>query len=142
MATIPTAAVLTINKNQVLLVKHGAKAGHLTDVFGLPGGTLEPDETEIQCAFREFTEETGLSTTIENLIEFPNNFYSAEILKKDGSQHTYLWKVFLCTSFEGSLKNSDETKPVWVDIDKIDTLNLLPNVKDALFAGLKYLKLQ
>ena len=144
MATIPTAAVIAFknNNNKVLLVKHGAKASHLNDTYGLPGGTLENNETDIQCAFREFIEETGLQTSMDYLVEFPGNFYSAEIEKKDGSRHTYPWRVFLCTKFSGELKSSEETMPIWIDINKLGSLNLLPNVKNVILAGLNFINRQ
>ena len=139
MAIIPTAAVVAFDKNSVLLVKHGAAATHLTDRYGLPGGTLESQETDRDCALREFIEETGLNTAAEDLIEFPDNFYQAEIEKKDGSRHTYPWRVFLCKKFSGTLKTSQETKPEWTNISEIDNLNLLPNVKSAITAAIKFL---
>lgn len=139
MAIIPTAAVITFQDQQVLLVRHGTKATQLTDTYGFPGGTIEPEESGIDCAFREFTEETGLLTSLENLLEFPGNTYSAKIEKKDGSRHTYPLKVFLCSKFEGKLKTSGETTPVWINTNQLDSLNLLPNVKNAVTAGLKFI---
>jgi len=140
MAIIPTAAVIAFKDNSVLLVRHNKGASHLTDTYGLPGGTLQKDETEIQCALREFMEETGLNTNLKDLTEFPGNFFSAEIEKKDGSRHTYPWKVFLCKNFSDVLKSNEETNPEWIDLRGLEDLNLLPNVKKVIENAKIFLK--
>lgn len=137
---IPTVAVLIIKDSQVLLVKHGPAAMHIDDKVGLPSGHIEPGETEIQAAVRELKEETGLDATEKNLAEFSNNYYTARIPLKDGSNKEYGWKVFLCKEYSGHLQGSDETTPFWHNISDLDILPLLPNVKEAIFAGLKSLK--
>lgn len=133
-------AVLIIKGNKVLLVKHKDGAQHLTGTYGLPGGRLNEGEDEITASVREISEETGLETTKEDLKEFPNNFYYATIERKNGSFLKFSWKVFLCQRYKGELKESDETFPEWVGIDMLDSLNLLPNIKEAVKAGLEYLK--
>jgi len=136
---IPTVAVLIINGNQVLLVKHGPAAKHVNDVCGLPSGHIEDGETEIAAAVRELEEETGLKTTEDDLEEFPQNYYTARIPLKDGSNKEYGWRVYLCHKYEGSLRATDETEPFWAKVSDLDSLNLLPNVKEAVYAGLSYL---
>ncbi len=133
---IPTVAVLAYKGNKVLLVKHGEKASHLTGVYGLPGGRINDVETEKEAALREFTEETGL-TIFGDLIEIPNR-YTAEIKRKDGNTKTFSMRVYICKSFSGELKRSDETTPGWIKIEELKNYNLLPNIEKAVCDGLSF----
>jgi len=139
MKPIPTVAVLIIDGGKVLLVKHTEKAGHLTGTYGLPSGRIEKNETERKAAVRELLEETGLRTKEDNLIEFPKNFYVADLERKDGKKLKFGWRVFLCQEYKGEIKESDESIPEWIDIDKMNNYNLLPNIKNAALAGLRFL---
>ena len=40
-------------------------------------------------------------------------------------------------SWDGELKANEQTIPLWVDIDEVDILKLLPNVKKIIFDALK-----
>ncbi len=134
--TIPTVGVLVYNEDQVLLVKHGEKADHLNDVYGLPAGRLMDGESELETAVRELNEETGLITTVDDLVELPKT-YSALIRRKDGEKKFSL-KVFLCRKYDGNIQGNDETIPEWVNISGLTKLDLLPNTYDAVQQGLAY----
>lgn len=125
---IKTAGVLVFLGNNVLLVRHGEKAGHLNDAYGIPAGRLEQGESTIEAAARELFEETGLKTEIKYLIKVPME-YTATIERKDGSVKNYNQDTFLCANWSGELKANDETTPEWKNIEKLDELKLLPNVK-------------
>lgn len=140
MKVIPSAAVLIIKNGKVLLVKHTEKAGHLTDTYGLPAGRIDSGESERGAAARELLEETGLKSSEKDLIEFEGNYYIAEIDRKGGEKLKFGWRVFLCRDYSGEIKESDETVPVWIQIEELDNYNLLPNTKNVTMAGLKYLQ--
>ena len=133
---IKTAGVLVFLENKVLLVRHGEKAGHLNDTYGVPAGRLESGESTIDAAVRELFEETGLITAIENLIKLPIE-YTAAIERKDGSIKNYNQDTFLCTNWSGELKANDETIPEWLNVAEIEKLKLLPNVKKMVLDALK-----
>jgi len=137
---VPTIAVLIIESNKVLLVKHKEAAKHLTGTYGLPSGRLEKGETEKEASIRELLEETGLRTKKEDLVEFPNNLYIATLERKGGSFVKFSWKVLLCINYNGDIKESDETIPQWVEVSKLNSLNLLPNIENAVEAGLEHTK--
>lgn len=138
MEIVPSAAILIIKDGKVLLVRHTEKAGHLTGVYGLPSGRIKSGETEKQAAVRELLEETGLSASEEDLTEFPDNYYVAEIDRKGSGKVKFGWRVFLCKNYSGEIKNSEETIPEWVKISNLEDYNLLPNTKNVTIAGLKY----
>lgn len=131
--TIKTAGIVIINKDKVLLVRHGSKAGHKTGVYGLPAGRINREETTKQCAIRELREETGLETKTENIIKISWT-YIAEIERKGGMMKFSL-EAFLCEEYQWKLKKSKETYPEWISIQKISDIPLLPNVKEIISKG-------
>lgn len=132
MEGIPTAGILLIKNNTVLLVKHKEAAGHLNGVYGIPGGKIEPGETVAEAGVRELREETGLIVQLSNLHTYSNNSYTADIIRKNGDQQTFTMTIFYCDQFTGVLHAGPETNPVWVDVDKLYLYNLLPNVEKAI----------
>jgi|SRR3989344_1577549 len=133
---ISTVGALVFNGEKVLLVKHGEAAHHLTGVYGLPGGRLNPRENLLDAAAREFQEETGLVPEKSTMKKVPT-IYDAAILRKGGEILKTSWNVFLILNYSGDLKATDETSPEWVRIDKIPQLNLLPNTKEVISEGLR-----
>ena len=127
---IQSVGVIVFDGNKVLLVKHGKGATHLTGVYGLPSGKIEPGEKNINAAVRELHEETGLVTTSTDLIPLPK-VYRATIEQKDGVK-VFDWHVFLCKKYSGNLRETHETKPLWISINELTTLILLPNVEEAI----------
>lgn len=138
---IPTVGVVAISENKVLLVRHEEGAGHITGIYGLPAGRINDDESEQQAAAREFDEETGLSAEDIDFKEFSNNYYIADIPRKDGTIRRFGWRVFKVQNFYGELKSSDETTPEWIEISKVHNLDkdgkLLPNTMAAILEALK-----
>jgi 8-oxo-dGTP pyrophosphatase MutT (NUDIX family) len=120
------------------VVKHGQKAGHLTDTYGLPGGRVEDDEKAEITVTRELLEETGLSAQEGSLVALPEK-YTAEIERKDGTKKLFSLEVFLCKNYSGDLIASDETIPEWVPLEKLSEYNLLINVGKAIEQARQYL---
>lgn len=78
---IPTAAAVITHANQVLLVTHGEKAGHVTGKIGLPSAHVEEGETEQVTVLREI-KETSITVTKEELRELPKK-YDADLVGKN-----------------------------------------------------------
>lgn len=137
---IPAVAILIFKEDDVLLVKHGEKAGHLTGVYGLPAGRIEKHESKMEAAKRELEEETGLKTNLKDFAEFPKNIYTGAFRRKDGSTMLSSMAVFICRKFSGELKSTVETESEWINISKVSQYVLLPNVEEAVRDGFKYIK--
>lgn len=127
---IPTVSAAAFKGKEVLLVKHGEGASHLTGVYGLPGGRLEEGESLLDAAAREFEEETGLVAEKDSMKPIQTVF-EATLQRKGGEVLETRWQVFAIQNFSGELKGTDEATPEWVDIDQMLALNLLPNTEVA-----------
>ena len=127
---IRTAGILAFQNHKILLVRHGKKAQHLNDVYGIPAGRIRPNESAVYAAIREFNEESGLVTSAEYLTKLSKT-YTAKIERKDCVKK-FSFEVFLCRKYEGKIKSTEETTPKWISPDKLGKLKLLPNIKEII----------
>ncbi|MDO8657486.1 MAG: NUDIX domain-containing protein [Candidatus Levybacteria bacterium] len=141
---IPAVGVLVFKDDTILLVEHLEGAGHLNGTYGLPSGRLEKDEKHIVAAIRELEEETGITTTETDLIEYSENIYTATLKRKRGITVESSIKVFICMKFSGEIRGSIETSPRWIKISAIEKYRnvLLPNIEKMIKDGLEFLEEQ
>lgn len=125
-----TVGVVILEGDKVLLVRHLKGGNHITDTYGLPAGRLESGEEHAQGAIRELKEETGLDAKTQDLTRLATEYHA--ILKRKTGEEAMVWTVFKCLKYSGELKDSVETSPEWVEIGRLDSLNLVPNVKNAI----------
>ena len=140
MKSIPTVGVLIYKDDTVLLVRHGAKASHLTGWYGVPAGRLEEGETNIQAAVRELQEETGLVTHESDLLQLQLTMPPVDIPRKDGTVKKFTITLFYCLHYFGELTSSEETIPEWVKLSKLDDLPLIGMTKQIVEEGLEEIK--
>ncbi len=113
------ATLCYVVKDGKVLMLHRMKKEndmHFGKYNGL-GGKLEKGETPYECVIREVREESGIKIKnpfLSGVINFP---------EFDGKNNWIVF-VFLAEEFEGSLIDSKEGVLEWVDIDKINNLNL------------------
>ena len=131
-----TVGVVVLEGNKVLLVRHLKGGNHITDTFGLPAGRLEVGEDHVHGAIRELKEETGLDVTVSDLIQLPIEYHA--VLKRKTGEEAMVWRVYKCRKFSGNLQDSEETSPLWVEINKLDSINLVSNVNNAIQQALDY----
>jgi len=130
------AAVIIIKDGKMLLMyreRNGKK------YFAVPGGMIEDGETPEQAAIREVKEETNLDVILgAKLFDFEREIYEHNGIKHyhgnpNGKVHEYF---FLAESFSGEVAlggeelghNSEDNyyELVWIDIGKLDRINMLP----------------
>ena len=92
--------------NKVLMLKFSKKWGQ---VYAPPGGKFEKGESPLDCIIREFKEETGLMLVNPKLqgISYWQDSYEGIIF------------VFVADEYEGEIKQSEEGKLEWIEIDKL-----------------------
>jgi 8-oxo-dGTP diphosphatase len=103
--------VVVLSNRKVLLGKriNSYKSGH----FGCPGGRLELTESLIECAKREFLEETGVKA-----IEI--EYVGAVRELQDG--YNFIHFTFVCTKWDGYIKEMEPDKCESWDFYSINAL--------------------
>lgn len=110
-----------VENHRLLLIKHFSHRSNRS-YWVLPGGGIEPGETEVACVVREMHEETGLRVRVERLLldvrNDPHHFYRRQ-------------KTFLCSPLEGTaapgVEPEDEAASFeivdvcWIDLRRTET---------------------
>jgi 8-oxo-dGTP diphosphatase len=108
-----------LRDHHILLIRHQEhQSGR--DYWLVPGGGLEPGETEEACVTREMREETNLDVRVERLL-------FEEQWQEDGGVYRGA-RTFLCTPISGQAKPGYEPEPEaashyaivevrWVDLE-------------------------
>ena len=91
---MPRCQAAIMRGNHILLIQHREHAGGRA-YWLLPGGGMEPGETEIECVRREMREETNLEVQVERLI------LEEELIEADGVTRK-IYKTFLCSPLNGN----------------------------------------
>jgi len=110
-----TAAILVLNK-MLLIAKRKANA-RLPNLWELPGGKVEPDETPEKCLKRELKEEFGIDVAIGEYID--SNIHTYDF----GTIELMVYRADWITG-EFVLKDHDEIK--WVFVDELDQFDFAP----------------
>ena len=123
-ATIPcVGAVVRDGDGRILLVlrSHPPAAGS----WSLPGGRVEPGETEAAAVIREVAEETGLRVEVGRLI--------GTVERDAGPNLTYVIEDYECTVTGGRLKPGDDAADVrWCGPDEVRSLPTSPLLVETL----------
>lgn len=133
---IASIGVIVTEGNKVLLVRAEEESGHINGMYGLPSGRIDEGETEEEAAVRELAEETGLICSTENLTQFPENYFQADIPRADGTIRRFSWRVLKANIVTGNLRPTPETTPEFVGASRLLQLErerrLLPNTIKAI----------
>ncbi len=118
------ARTIVFHDDSLLLIRrHNSQGKYYT----LPGGGIEPGETETQAAVRETLEETSIQVTIDRKVyqdaspKFGNTVYYAA---------TYIGgePAIQPGAIEESLnaQGDEEYEPLWLHVSELAKVNLLP----------------
>lgn len=117
---IPRTMCLVFDGDKVSLIK-ASKEKEFHGYYGPPGGHIEKGESVIENAEKEILEETGLQVKNSKLrgVVHVSGFYGKEIM------------LFVVSSEykSGDLISSREGTPEWISIDKLDSVNLMEDLK-------------
>jgi len=114
-----SATVAVIKDKQILILKRGPTAPWMPNKYCLPGGRVDNNESILECAVRELSEETQIYITDKNRL-IPkhikyNNSFSKTIF------------IFFATICHISL-NWEHTDFQWVDSTSIKCYPIVPSL--------------
>jgi 8-oxo-dGTP diphosphatase len=116
-------AVITDDKGRLLLIKRGHEPS--AGLWSLPGGRIEPGETDTEALVREMREETGLVVEAGPLIG------AVRRPARDGDVLDI--RDYAATVVGGTLAPGDDAADArWVDVADLDTLPITEGLVDAL----------
>ncbi len=119
--TFVTADAVVTHSGHILMVIRGGYPGH--NLYALPGGFLEQDETLEECAIRELKEETRINIPTNVLL---SSIKSSKVFDNPnrssrGRTITQAFFIELQTDSLPIVKGSDDaTLAVWVPFNQID----------------------
>lgn len=124
------ATIFILDKDTVLLI-HRLKNGK--EYYVVPGGGIEPGETETQAAIREAKEETGLDIMLSEKI--------GEHATDEGCEYFYVaksWSGTLALGGPEALRQSptNDYKLEWIPIERLDDINLRKETQEVLMKHL------
>ncbi len=128
---VNVSAVIKNSSGEVLMVRRSDDEEVFPGHWGIPGGTVEPTDRDLESALRrECTEEVGID--IDTIQPLANNIRS-----QDGRASLYI--VYTAEYKDGTPMALDGTAEVaWLALDAIRNLRLTPSTLDNIedsFAG-------
>jgi len=123
--TIPcVGAVVHDRANRLLLIRRGQEPGR--GLWSLPGGRVDPGETDQQAVVREVAEETGLAVRPTRLL--------GRVRRPSGSGPVYEIADYVCElAGPASLRaGTDAIDARWVDARDYARLSLVAGLTEVL----------
>lgn len=115
-------AVITDGTGRILLIKRGRPPGE--GLWSVPGGRVEPGETDAEAVAREVREETGLAVTVGALLGS---------VVRGGPEVTYDIFDYAATPAGGTPHAGDDAADAaWFAVPELDALPMTPGLVEAL----------
>ena len=116
-------AVVTDGRGRLLMIKRGHEPG--AGLWSIPGGRIEPGETDTEALVREMFEETGLAVEVGRLIGR---------VQRPGPNGTVIdIRDYAATVTGGTLRPGDDAADArWVETADLDSLEITEGLIEAL----------
>jgi 8-oxo-dGTP diphosphatase len=123
-------AVIRDDKGRLLLVKRGHEPG--AGLWSLPGGRIEPGETDAEALVREMREEAGLEVEPGPLL--------GTVQRPAGDGAVIEIRDYAATVIGGTLRPGDDAADArWVNGEELDSLAITEGLVEALTSwGVSY----
>ncbi len=111
------------DQGRLLMVRRGRPPGE--GLWSVPGGRVEPGESDAEAVARELLEETGLIVSVGDL---------AGVVERPGPDGvTFVIHDYAATAVGGVLRAGDDAADArWVAVPDLDDLPLTPGLLEAL----------
>jgi mutator protein MutT len=116
-------AVIMDDKGRLLLIKRGHEPG--AGLWSLPGGRIEPGETDAEALVREMREETGLEVQVGRLI--------GAVRRPAQGGDVIDIKDYAASVIGGTLTSGDDADDArWVDVTELNSLAITDGLVETL----------
>jgi ADP-ribose pyrophosphatase YjhB (NUDIX family) len=122
------ASAIVLRERSVLLVRRGKGASR--DIWAPPGGHIEFGETARAAAAREVLEETGLTITLDRLLDV----HDVILRTPSGEVRIHYLLAVYCCRYAGPdpVAASDAAEARFVDLGSLETLPLTPGAAELI----------
>lgn len=126
-------SLMVVRDGHILLLKYRyGKA----EVFTLPGGNPEHEESLEETLIRELREELSLNVIVDKLL-----FFGQGVRRNADQEDSVLHFVFTCRESTGNLRLNPEftsaDEAVWLPLEQLREVNLYPNLAAQIIAAEK-----
>ena len=116
-------AVVTDGQGRLLMIKRGHEPG--AGLWSIPGGRIEPGETDAEALVREMGEETGLVVEVGSLI--------GRVQRSGPGGAVIDISDYVATVTGGTLRPGDDAADArWVDFTDMGSLDMTEGLIEAL----------
>ncbi len=116
-------AIVTDGQGRLLMIKRGHDPG--AGLWSIPGGRIEPGETDAEALVREMIEETGLTVEVGRLI--------GRVQRPGLNGAVVDIRDYAATVTGGTLRPSDDAADArWVTPAELESLDITEGLIDAL----------
>ena len=116
-------AIVTDGEGRLLMIKRGHEPG--AGLWSIPGGRIEPGETDAEAVAREMTEETGLTVQVGRLI--------GRVRRPGLNGAVVDIRDYAATVTGGTLRPGDDAADArWVALGDLGSLEITDGLIDAL----------